>query len=58
MFNPTSYDDRISMLPDNGTLIFAKTETSDQGIYQCFAENKAGIALSIKVNFKSAGMLI
>ena len=41
--------DKIA-LGRKGNLIFSDSLPDDEGIYQCFAENTGGIAVSAKVN--------
>ena len=53
-FEPSGNDGRIAIQPGVGTLIFARPLERDEAIYQCFAENEVGIALSVKVNLRVA----
>ena len=41
--------DKIA-LGGKGDLVFSNPHIDDEGIYQCFAENTGGIAVSEKVN--------
>ena len=45
-FNYVAYDKRINQQPRRGTLVFTKPDSVDEGLYQCFAENKHGTAVS------------
>ena len=45
-FNYVAYDKRINQQPRRGTLTFTKPDHVDEGLYQCFAENKHGISVS------------
>ena len=40
--------------PGKGTLIFARPLEHDEGIYQCFAYNEAGVASTVKVELRQA----
>ena len=51
-FSPSGNDGRIAIQPGVGTLIFARPIKRDEGIYQCFATNKHGIAVSVKVDLR------
>ena len=53
-FNPSGNDDRVAIQPGKGTLIFARPLEHDEGIYQCFAENEAGVASTVKVELRQA----
>ncbi len=57
-FEPSGNDGRIAIQPGVGTLIFARPLERDEGIYQCFAENDVGVALSVKVNLRIASEFI
>ncbi len=48
---------RYTKYPDEGTIVLAKPGTDDDGLYQCFAENKYGVAVSNMINVKRAGEL-
>jgi hypothetical protein len=45
-FNYVAYDKRINQQPRRGTLVFTKPDSVDEGLYQCFADNKHGTAVS------------
>ncbi|XP_040079656.2 neuroglian [Ixodes scapularis] len=45
-FNPVAHDTRVSQLPNRGTLVFTKPEDMDEGLYQCWATNIHGTAVS------------
>ena len=53
-FNPSGNMGRIAIQPGSGTLIFADPLDRDEAVYQCFAQNQAGIALTIKTNLRVA----
>lgn len=53
-FDPSGNAGRIAIQPGVGTLIFADPIERDQGIYQCLAENTAGVAVTIKVDLRIA----
>ena len=57
-FDPSATDGRITIQPGSGTLIFALTIARDEGYYQCFAYNVAGVAVSDKTNLRLGGKLI
>ncbi|XP_054168536.1 neuroglian-like isoform X2 [Oppia nitens] len=48
-FNYVAYDKRINQQPRRGTLVFTKPDGVDEGLYQCFAENKHGVSVSNSV---------
>lgn len=50
-----SYDKRISQQPKSGTLVFKKPEDIDEGLYQCFASNRYGTAVSNAVFVRKSG---
>ena len=56
LFSPSGNDGRIAIQPGVGTLIFARPLERDEAIYQCFADNGVGIALSVKVDLRKAGL--
>ena len=56
LFSPSGNDGRIAIQPGVGTLIFARPLERDEAIYQCFADNGVGIALSVKVDLRKAGV--
>jgi len=56
-FDPSGNDGRIAIQPGVGTLIFAKPLARDEAIYQCFAYNVVGTALTVKVNLRQASKL-
>lgn len=39
-FSYVAYDKRITQQPRRGSLVFTKPQAMDEGLYQCFAENK------------------
>ena len=41
-----AYDKRINQQPRRGTLVFTKPDSVDEGLYQCFADNKHGTSVS------------
>lgn len=45
-FDPVAYDKRISQTSKRGSLTFTQPESVDEGLYQCFATNIHGTALS------------
>ncbi|RWS30544.1 neuronal cell adhesion molecule-like protein [Leptotrombidium deliense] len=45
-FDYVAYDKRISQQPKRGTLVFTKPDAVDEGLYQCFADNIHGTAVS------------
>ena len=53
-FDPSGNDGRIAIQPGVGTLIFARPLERDEGIYQCFAQNQGGIALTVKIDLRMA----
>lgn len=53
-YDPSGMDGRVAIQPRSGTLIFANPIPLDEAIYQCLAENQAGIATTIKVNVRLA----
>jgi len=53
-FDPSGNDGRIAIQPGVGTLIFARPLDRDEAIYQCFAKNTAGTALTVKINLRQA----
>ncbi|CAD5115432.1 DgyrCDS4407 [Dimorphilus gyrociliatus] len=53
-YDPSGVGGNVAIQPGKGTLIFAKPETRDEGIYQCFAENEGGTSISIKVYMRRA----
>lgn len=53
-YDPSGVDGNVAIQPGKGTLIFANPQKRDEGIYQCFAENEGGIAMSIKVYMRRA----
>ena len=53
-FDPSGTDGRVTIKPGVGTLVFARTTERDEGIYQCLAENTAGVAVSYIVELKMA----
>ena len=56
VFQPSGNDGRIAIQPGVGTLIFARPLARDEAIYQCKAENEAGLALTVKVDLRRGGM--
>lgn len=53
-FNYVAYDKRITQQPRRGSLVFTKPQSIDEGLYQCFAENKHGVSVSNAVFLKKA----
>ena len=53
-FDPSGLDGRVAIQPGVGTLIFARPLERDAAIYQCFATNKVGTALTVKVDLRVA----
>ena len=53
-FNYVAYDKRITQQPFRGSLVFTKPQAIDEGLYQCFAENKHGRSVSNAVFLKKA----
>ncbi|WAR25594.1 NRG-like protein [Mya arenaria] len=53
-FNPSGNDNRVVQIPNQGTIVFSRPESKDEGIFQCFADNGYGIVASIKVNLREA----
>ena len=53
-FSPSGNDGRVAVQPGVGTLIFARPLERDEAIYQCIAENVAGIALTVKIDLRRA----
>eukprot|EP00106_Octopus_bimaculoides_P008812 XP_014776254.1 PREDICTED: neuroglian-like [Octopus bimaculoides] len=53
-FNPAGNDDRIVKLPNEGTLVFNRPEQKDVGMYQCFANNSHGTAMSAVFDLRRA----
>ena len=46
---------KIIMLPGVGTITIPRPTASDDGVYQCFAGNPFGVAVSTKISLKAAG---
>lgn len=46
--------DRMKVFADNGTLILMSPGLSDEGVYQCFANTKFGIAVSMSIQLQQA----
>uniref|UniRef100_A0A914Y4T3 Ig-like domain-containing protein n=1 Tax=Panagrolaimus superbus TaxID=310955 RepID=A0A914Y4T3_9BILA len=46
------YQGRVAKVPGEGSFVFSKLTESDQGVYQCFAINDNGTALSEKVKLE------
>jgi len=46
----------IKMLPGIGTIQIEFPRKSHEGVYQCFASNSYGVAISIKSILKQAGI--
>ena len=57
-FDPSGNDGRIAIQPGVGTLIFARPIERDEGIYQCFANNQVGTALTVKIDLRLASKYI
>ena len=53
-FDPSYTNGRIRIQPDSGTLVFDDTLKEDEGVYQCYATNQAGTALTIITNLRHA----
>ena len=53
-FDPSGNDGRIAIQPGSGTLIFARPLARDEAYYQCFANNTAGTAATVKINLRQA----
>lgn len=53
-FSYVAYDKRITQQPRRGSLVFTKPQGIDEGLYQCFAENKHGKSVSNAVFLKKA----
>lgn len=53
-FSYVAYDKRITQQPRRGSLVFTKPQAIDEGLYQCFAENKHGRSVSNAVFLKKA----
>ncbi|KAM7295331.1 neuroglian [Ixodes scapularis] len=45
-FNHVAHDTRVSQQPNRGTLVFTEPEEMDEGLYQCWATNIHGTAVS------------
>lgn len=54
-FNWAGNIGRYTKYPGEGTIVLARPGTDDDGMYQCFAENKFGVAVSNVINVKRAG---
>ena len=39
---------------NKGNLVFSDPVSSDKGVYQCFARNAGGIAVSVKTHVRKA----
>ncbi|KAM3177450.1 hypothetical protein ACTXT7_004535 [Hymenolepis weldensis] len=55
-FNWAGNIGRYTKYPGEGTIVLARPGTDDDGQYQCFAENKFGVAVSYVINVKRAEM--
>ncbi|XP_035227979.1 neuroglian-like isoform X2 [Stegodyphus dumicola] len=53
-FDFSEESDRINQQPKRGTLYVNKPIDTDEGIYQCFAENIYGTSVSVAVHLKKA----
>ena len=53
-FDPSGLDGRVAIQPGVGTLIFARPIERDEGIYQCFAQNQVGTAITVMVDLRQA----
>jgi len=42
--------------PPGGSIIIKRPSAEDDGVYQCFARNEFGTAVSIKTTVKRAGL--
>ena len=54
-WEPPGNDGRVTIRSGVGTLIFAHTIAKDEGVYQCIAENTAGVAVSKIALLQMAG---
>ncbi|XP_064605046.1 neuroglian-like isoform X2 [Liolophura sinensis] len=52
LFEPSGNDDRWVQLPGEGTLVCNRPEAKDVAMYQCFATNQHGTALSLNINLQ------
>ena len=55
-FDYEAEEGRISRQAHKGTLYVNKPLDSDEGVYQCFAENIHGVSLSNTVSLRKSGM--
>ena len=53
-YDPSGTDGRVATQPGVGTLIFARPIERDEALYQCFAENPVGTAITVKINLRQA----
>ncbi|XP_036370269.1 neurofascin-like [Octopus sinensis] len=56
-FNVAGSDDFISTVPNEGTLVFKRPRKKDAGMYQCFANNSYGVAMSGIVELRLAFLM-
>ncbi|UYV67462.1 CHL1 [Cordylochernes scorpioides] len=56
LFDLVAHDDRISQQPGRGTLVVTIPKDTDEGVYQCFAENSLGTSVSNTVILRKSGM--
>ena len=53
-FDSSGFDDRWVMIPNSGNLVCNKPEKKDVGLYQCFATNAHGTAMSYMYDLRQA----
>ncbi|CAE1307932.1 NRCAM [Acanthosepion pharaonis] len=53
-FDSSGFDDRWVMIPNSGNLVCNKPEKKDVGLYQCFASNAHGVAMSLMYDLRQA----
>ena len=53
-FYPGGNDGRVTIKSGEGTLQFERSLEGDEGVYQCFAQNEFGIALTVKIALRMA----
>ncbi len=47
---------QLSAAPEDGTLTLEVATETDQGIYQCYASNRYGVATTVKTVLRMAGL--